>query len=145
MIKRLGFLFLFLLVSCASEPTLLLSEKEDFSVKKLAKLLAEHPLLPEENIKAVLLEKTEQVSYHLIQIRDREKPHIHKTHDLTVFLLKGRGEMHLGANSFPIKKGDVIRVPAGARHFYVNKGKSPSVAYVIFTPPYHGKDRIFSD
>ena len=80
-------------------------------------------------------------SDHLVCLNTAEKPHVHDRHDLSVFVLSGRGRIHLGDRSFEIKPGDIIQIPQGLRHWGENLGKSPTVAYVIFSPPFDGKDQ----
>lgn len=94
----------------------------------------------DENIKVTPLFKNEASSHFIIQIRDREKPHIHETHDLTVVVKKGKGVLHLGKDELPMRQGDIAFIPKGALHYFVNTSSAPSVAYVIFTPFYDGKD-----
>ncbi|HKZ46039.1 MAG TPA: cupin domain-containing protein, partial [Thermodesulfobacteriota bacterium] len=79
-------------------------------------------------------------SHFIIQIRDREKPHIHETHDLTVIVKKGKGILHLGKDELPMSKGDIAFIPRGVLHYFVNTSSEPSVAYAIFTPLYDGQD-----
>ena len=53
--------------------------------------LAANPLGASENIKITTLGHGPAVSHHLVQVRDREEPHLHKLHDGTVILVKGQG------------------------------------------------------
>lgn len=39
------------------------------------------------------------MSHPLVQIRDREAPHLHKIHDLTVVVLKGKDSIPVGKTS----------------------------------------------
>lgn len=103
-------------------------------------VLKQNPLKPDENIKSVLLGKTEAVSVHLIQIRRAEKPHVHKTHDLTVFLKNGKGRLHLSGKTYDMAEGDAAFIPAGATHHFENSGAEPVVGIGIFAPPYDGRD-----
>ncbi|MBI5892794.1 MAG: cupin domain-containing protein [Deltaproteobacteria bacterium] len=99
----------------------------------------------DENIKVTPLFKNENSSHFIIQIRDREKPHIHETHDLTVIVKKGKGILHLGKDELPMRRGDIAFIPKGVLHYFVNTDSEPSVAYVIFTPFYDGKDMKLVD
>jgi mannose-6-phosphate isomerase-like protein (cupin superfamily) len=33
-------------------------------------------------------------------------------------------------------------VPRGATHAFRNESEAPAVAYVVYTPPFDGKDRV---
>jgi quercetin dioxygenase-like cupin family protein len=108
--------------------------------KTWEEVVKENPVGKDENIKVTPLFKNEDSSHFIIQIRDREKPHIHETHDLTVVVKKGKGILHLGKDTLPMRKGDIAFIPKGAVHYFVNTDSKPSIAYVIFNPSYDGKD-----
>lgn len=93
-----------------------------------------------ENIRVTFLHRTKESSHHIVRIRDREKPHIHKTHDLTVFVLQGEGTMTIRGQSRPCKAGDVMVIHRRTPHFFVNKGPDLAVAYAVFTPPLEAPD-----
>ncbi|MBI3397745.1 MAG: cupin domain-containing protein [Deltaproteobacteria bacterium] len=99
----------------------------------------------DENIKVVPLFKNNDSSHFIIQIRGREKPHIHETHDLTVIVKKGHGILHLGNDELPMKRGDIALIPRGVFYYFVNTNGELSIAYVIFTPFYDGKDMKLVD
>lgn len=103
-------------------------------------VLKQNQLRPDENIKSVLLRKTDAVSVHLIQIRRAEKPHVHMTHDLTVFLKTGKGRLHLNGQVIELSEGDAAFIPSGAPHHFENTGAEPAVGIGIFAPPYDGRD-----
>lgn len=108
-------------------------------------VLKKNPIGKDENIKATPLFKNEDSSHLIIQIRDREKPHIHETHDLTVVVKKGNGILHLGKDKLPMGSGDITFIPKGVLHYFVNTGSEPAIAYVIFTPFYDSKDMKLVD
>ena len=86
-----GTLALSVLFACAPAPRVSLQYGTEFKQAEIAKVLAEDPLGASENIKITTLGQSQGVSHHLVQIRDREKPHIHKIHDGTVVMVKGGG------------------------------------------------------
>ncbi len=92
-----------------------------------------------------LLLSSEFSSYHLIQIRTREKSHVHETHDLAVFVQSGFGKMYLGRESFGVRPGSVVFIPRRTPHYFVNVGKTPAVAIAIYSPPFDGKDMVFKE
>lgn len=108
--------------------------------KNWQEVVKENPIGEDENIKAPPLFKNQDSSHFIIQIRDREKPHIHETHDLTVIVKKGKGILHLGKDELPMKNGDIAFIPKGVAHYFVNTSSKPSIAYAILTPLYDGKD-----
>lgn len=129
-------------IACTTTPHLLLPSPQGWQRTPLAAVLAEHPLPEGKNISALLLGRTEALSYHLIQIRDREQPHIHATHDATVALLRGSGQLYVGGRTHEMHAGDVAVIAHGTAHYFVNTGSAPAVAFATFAPPYDGKDQV---
>lgn len=120
----------------------LLIYSDQLDTKTIDGLLKENPLGPDENIRATFLHKTERSSFHLVQIRDRETPHIHESHDLYVVLHRGKGTLHIGEETVDMKAGDSVFIPQGTPHYFITTGKEPTVGIGVFTPPYAGKDSV---
>ena len=86
------------------------------------------------------LRVTPETSHHIIRLKNAEKPHIHKHHDLTVFVLEGTAVIHFDNKNLIAKAGDVIEIPRGVVHWAENLDRRGSQVYAIFNPPYEGKD-----
>jgi mannose-6-phosphate isomerase-like protein (cupin superfamily) len=129
-------------VACASHPHFYLQYGNQLTESDLKKVLAENPLPADQNIKVTTLGQGRGVSHHVVQIRDREVPHIHKEHDLTVVVLQGEGHLMLETKRVELARGDVLFVPRGTSHYFVNTFYQPSVALAAFSPPFDGKDTI---
>jgi len=86
------------------------------------------------------LKVTKEASFHLVRVRTGEKPHVHDSHDGTVFVLSGRFLVYLGDLTVTVGPGDVLEIPRGVVHWAENIHPDASEAYVIFTPPYDEKD-----
>jgi len=112
---------------------------EPIAARDLVRL---YPCSARRNVTARLLEKTERSSRHLICIRDREQPHIHAAHDLVVTLLEGRGTLWRDGNPVPMQPGDTAAVDAGTVHYFVNEGREPARAFVVFSPAFDGTDQL---
>jgi quercetin dioxygenase-like cupin family protein len=138
----LSFLLIFFvcLPACVSGPHLYLQYGNEYQELKLDKILADNPLPPGENIKVVNLGRSQSASQHVVQIRDREVPHMHKLHDATVTMMRGEGYLMLGKNRINLKTGDIIHIPRGAPHYYVNMASEPTVALAVYSPAFDGKD-----
>lgn len=104
-----------------------------------------HPLPPGQNISALALGRSESCSYHLIQICDREQPHVHAVHDLAVTVLQGTGRLYIRGEPHAMRPGDVTVVPHATPHYFVNTGAEPAAAFVVFAPPYDAKDQVPSE
>ncbi len=88
------------------------------------------------------LGRTDMVSSHLVWIKTHENLHYHATHEGTVVLLKGHGHFRIGDQNIALKPGDVVTIPRGVVHAFTNESKGPAAAYVIFAPPFDGKDVV---
>jgi len=113
-----------------------------YSTMNLEKLLDENKLPVGENIKAVTLSRSNLSSHLLVQVREREPLHLHADSDITVFLLRGEGDIRLGKHSIAVKTGDVMHIPRGAVHAYINRGAEPAVAFVVYSPAPGPRDRV---
>jgi len=101
-----------------------------------------HPLAEGQTIRADEVGRTASASYHLVQVRGSEPPHRHATHDLTVFVLRGRGTLTLGEARRALAAGDAAAIPRGAVHWFANEGRAPALAFVVFTPPLDAPDTV---
>ena len=104
-------------------------------VPDLDAFLATHPLAAGENIRADEIGRTPGASFHLVQVRDRERPHRHALHDLTVVVLRGHGTLAREAERVALRAGDAAAIPRGAAHWFANEARAPALALVIFVPP----------
>jgi quercetin dioxygenase-like cupin family protein len=129
-----------ILAGCVSGPHFYLQYGGEYRELDLEKILAENPLGPGDNIKVANLGRSVSASQHVVQIRDREFLHVHKLHDATVTMLRGQGYLVLDKRRIDLKAGDVIHIPRGVPHQYVNTGSAPTVALAVYAPPFDGKD-----
>ena len=102
--------------------------------------LVAHPLGPGQNIRADEVGRTATASYHVVQVRGSETPHRHVAHDLTVFVLRGRGTLARGPEHLDLRAGDAAVVPRGEPHRFANGGRGSAVAFVVFVPPLDAPD-----
>jgi mannose-6-phosphate isomerase-like protein (cupin superfamily) len=100
---------------------------------------------PGENQRVVEIGRDAHTSHHVVSIRDRETPHRHDRHDLTVVLLGGWGTMQIGDEERRVGQGSIIYVPRGTPHAFRNLSDTPAVAYAVYTPPFDGKDRVVEE
>ena len=130
------------LLGCAPAPHVLVQDGPALRDARLDATLAAHPLPAGQNISATILGHTDALSYHLVQIRDRERPHVHATHDLVVTLLRGTGTLYIRGVAHAMRAGDIAVVPRGAPHYFVNTDSTPAASFVTFAPPYDGTDQV---
>jgi quercetin dioxygenase-like cupin family protein len=113
-----------------------------YDTKQLEQLLEQNKPAQNENIKVVPLFRNARSSNILVQVRDREPLHRHMDSDITVFLLRGEGDMRLGQETRPVRAGDVIHIERGAIHAYINRGPEPAAALVVYSPAPGPNDRV---
>ena len=128
--------------ACAPSPRFFLQYGASLTEFEMNRVLAQNPLPATANIKVTTLGQGRTVSHHVVQVRDRESPHIHKDHDLTVTVMRGQGYLMLGTRRIDVTVGDVVFIPSGTIHYFVNTDSQPSVALAVFSPPFDGKDTI---
>lgn len=130
---------LVLLAGCATAPAgrLLLADPP----RALAAAAAAPALAADENIRPTQLAGADAASLSLVRIRDRETPHVHTRYDLAVTLLAGEGVLWLDGAPLPMRPGDVAFIPRGTPHWFVNQGRDPATAAVVFAPPFSGPDQ----
>jgi mannose-6-phosphate isomerase-like protein (cupin superfamily) len=141
-VRRVLFPILVALVSCGPPHGFYLRYGNQLTESDLAQVLKESPLGPKDNIKIVTLGQGGTVSHHIVQIRDREVPHVHKNHDLTVVVLRGKGPIVIDQEQRFLGAGDVVFIPRDTVHYFTNASRDPAVALVVFSPPFDGKDTV---
>lgn len=125
-----------------ANPKILLQYEKSLDASRLSDLMARAGGGP---VAIIDLGRTAWVSHHLAVVRDAESPHYHRFHDLTVTVMRGQGTMDIDGKKFPLEAGDVVHVNRGLRHYFRNTGKEPSAAFVVFSPPYDGRDTITAE
>lgn len=61
----------------------------------------------------------------------------HKDVDQILVIVDGEGKTILNGQESPIAKHDLIFVPAGTEHNFVNTGKEDLKLYTVYAPPNH--------
>ncbi|GAA1800513.1 cupin domain-containing protein [Planosporangium flavigriseum] len=62
---------------------------------------------------------------------------VHPDHDQILTFVSGVGEATVAGEKKKIEQGDLVVVPAGTRHNFVNVGPNPLVLYTVYGPPEH--------
>jgi mannose-6-phosphate isomerase-like protein (cupin superfamily) len=104
--------------------------------------LKENPIAADKELAIGDLWRSESSSTHVVQIRTEEKMHTHQNHDLVAILQKGSGTLYIGSSALAMAPGSVASVPRGVPHAFVNDSTEPAAAFVVFTPPFDGKDTV---
>lgn len=66
---------------------------------------------------------------------------VHEENDQFFRFEEGTGTVRINESEYQVRDGDIIIVPAGAKHNVINTGASALKLYTIYTPAHH-KDGI---
>lgn len=62
---------------------------------------------------------------------------VHDGNDQILTFVSGTGEAQVDGETQDVAAGDLVVVPAGARHNFLNTGPNPLVLYTVYGPPDH--------
>jgi mannose-6-phosphate isomerase-like protein (cupin superfamily) len=62
---------------------------------------------------------------------------VHPDVDQVLVFVDGTGEAVLDGHSSGVEPGDLVFVPAGTRHNFVNRGDTALKLYTVYSPPEH--------
>ena len=62
---------------------------------------------------------------------------VHEENDQILSFVSGVGKAVVEGEERPVKAGDVVVVPAGTEHNFLNDGPNPLVLYTVYGPPDH--------
>ena len=111
----------------------------------IEEILKENPVKPGEKVQMIKIAQDDTVS--LFVVRQAEgfvvKPHYHKTHTESVYVIKGTAQMLVNDKWVDIKPGSIHFNPPGKVHSVKNIGNEPLVIISIFSPALKEPDRNF--
>lgn len=67
---------------------------------------------------------------------------VHEGIDQILTFVSGVGEAKVGDNTRKVVAGDLVVVPAGTKHNFVNTGPNPLVLYTVYGPPEHADQAV---
>jgi mannose-6-phosphate isomerase-like protein (cupin superfamily) len=67
---------------------------------------------------------------------------VHEDVDQILTFVSGVGEARVGGQSRKVQQGDLVCVPAGTKHNFVNSGPNPLVLYTVYGPPEHADGAV---
>ena len=101
--------------------------------------VAHDPMGEDENKRVTTISSNGHSSGHIVRLRGEEPLHQHDS-DLTVTLLEGEGVLRYESRLIKAKKGDILFIPRGVTHSFVNTTDGLAVAYAVFTPGLSGAE-----
>jgi mannose-6-phosphate isomerase-like protein (cupin superfamily) len=66
----------------------------------------------------------------------------HEDTDQILTFVSGTGEARVSGNTKKVVQGDLVVVPAGAKHNFVNTGENPLILYTVYGPPEHADGAV---
>jgi quercetin dioxygenase-like cupin family protein len=110
-------------------------------------ILKANPLSPTDKVQMITVAQDDTITINVARFIEgaEVKPHLHKTHDEMVYVLKGTGQMFVNEKWIDVKPGTFHFNPTNKVHATKNTGKEHLVIFSIFTPPMKEMDRYYVD
>ncbi len=67
---------------------------------------------------------------------------VHEGTDQILTFVSGTGEARVAGKKKEVAQGDLVVVPAGTKHNFVNTGPNPLVLYTVYGPPEHADKAV---
>jgi mannose-6-phosphate isomerase-like protein (cupin superfamily) len=78
-----------------------------------------------------------QVVAMTIPVGEEIGEEVHEENDQLLVFVDGEGEAVLDGKTSTVTPNDLVLVPAGTRHNFINKGDSPLRLVTVYAPPEH--------
>lgn len=82
------------------------------------------------------------IAHAIVPAGEETLPHLLRSSSELYYVLKGRGEMHIGDESAVLNEGQVVHIPPGVRQFIRNIGESDLVFLCVVAPKWRPEDEI---
>ena len=67
---------------------------------------------------------------------------VHEDIDQILTFVSGTGKAVVGGQSKNVAQGDLVVVPAGKKHNFLNTGENPLILYTVYGPPEHADGAV---
>ncbi len=67
---------------------------------------------------------------------------VHEDVDQILTFVSGTGEAMVSGSKKQVVQGDLVVVPAGEKHNFVNTGPNPLILYTVYGPPEHADGAV---
>jgi len=135
------FLFIFIIslvsLNAADTPSQIITHIEE--------ILKTNPLKVGEKAQTIMIAQDDTVSFFVVRASEgvELKPHVHKTHDEIVYVIKGSAQMLIDDKLVDVKPGSLHFNPMKKIHSTKVTSNEPYVVLSIFTPAMKEPDRYF--
>lgn len=91
-----------------------------------------------------VLHTTDRVQLVLMTLRPGEEigAEVHEHNDQVLTFVEGTVRADVGGQTEQAGPGEVVVVPAGTEHNFVNVGDGPVRLYTLYSPPEHAPDTV---
>jgi len=76
----------------------------------------------------------------VVNPKKEAEEHYHKMTEELYYVIKGKGYVKIGQDTYTLKEGDAIYIPPGKPHKLINKSDLPLEVLVVNSPPYSPDD-----
>ncbi len=114
-------------------------------ISHIDEILKENPLPADKKAQMIKIAEDETITLYILRATKgvEVKPHIHKTHDETIYVIKGTAQMFINDKWVDLKPGSLHFNPMGKVHALKHTGTEPLVLISVFTPAMKVVDRHF--
>ncbi len=114
-------------------------------INQIDEILKANPLPAGEKVQRIKVAEDNTVTVLVLRLVEgaEVKAHLHKTHDETVYVIKGTGQMLVNDKWVDIKPGTLHFNPMGKVHHVRNTGNELAVVIAIYTPAMKEPDFSF--
>ena len=67
---------------------------------------------------------------------------VHEDIDQSLTFVSGTGKAIVSGSEKNVAQGDLVVVPAGKKHNFVNTGENPLILYTVYGPPEHADGAV---
>lgn len=83
-----------------------------------------------------------QVVIMTIPVSEEIGEEVHEDTDQIITFVSGTAKVVLDGSTKSCAQGDLVAVPAGAKHNVINTGENPLILYTVYGPPEHAADAV---
>ena len=80
------------------------------------------------------------IAHAIVPAGESTLPHLLNSSVELYYILTGTGEMHIGTEQAPVREGQIIYIPPGARQFIRNAGNTDLIFLCIVVPKWQADD-----
>jgi mannose-6-phosphate isomerase-like protein (cupin superfamily) len=114
-------------------------------ISSIDEILKANPLPAGQKAQMIKIAEDNAITLYILRATEgvEVKPHIHKTHDESIYVIRGTAQLFIDGKWVDLKPGSIHFNPMGKVHGIKQTGTEPLVVISIFTPAFKEPDRHF--